>query len=97
VDRIKELCLELKNRVQLKTEEAIEQDHNEKIEKEYIESYQANEKAKMSLKRKNRSFKLSIANGINIYDRVLFLKINWKIQLWPFSLEKNQLFYHTIK
>jgi len=54
VDRIKGLCLDLKNKVQLKTEEAIEQlnEHNkqmiteiEEFERECIKSYQTNEKA----------------------------------------------------
>jgi len=54
IDRIKELCLDLKNKVQLKTEEAIEQlnEHNkemikeiEEFEKYSVICYQANEKA----------------------------------------------------
>jgi len=54
VDKIKGLCLDLKNKVQLKTEEAIEQlnEHNKKIiteiedyERECIKSYQVKEKA----------------------------------------------------
>ena len=53
VDRIKELCLDLKNKIQIKTEEAIEQlnEHNkqlitevEEFEKDSIKSYEANEK-----------------------------------------------------
>ena len=59
VDRIKELCLDLMNKVQLKTEEAIEQlnDHNkemiteiEEFQKDCITSYLANEKANDELK-----------------------------------------------
>ena len=53
VDQIKELCIELKSKVQLKTEEAIEQlnEHShvmikeiEKFEKDSIRLYQANKK-----------------------------------------------------
>jgi hypothetical protein len=59
VDRIKGLCLDLRNKVQLKTEEAIEQlnEHNkqmiteiEEFERECIKSYQTNEKANNEFK-----------------------------------------------
>ena len=64
VDKIKELCLDLKNKVQLKTEEAIQQlnEHNkqmvaeiEEFEKECIKSFQANEKTNNELKRQNKN------------------------------------------
>ncbi len=60
VDRIKEVCLDLKNKVQLKTEEAIEQlnEHNEKMiteieefERVCIKSNQTNEKANNEFKK----------------------------------------------
>ncbi len=58
IDKIKGLCLDLRNKVQLKTEEAIEQlnEHNkqmiteiEEFERECIKSYQTNEKANNEL------------------------------------------------
>ncbi len=64
VDRIKQHCLDLKNKVQLRTEEVIEQlqDHSaqlvkeiEQFEKICIKSYQANEKASSELKKKNKN------------------------------------------
>ena len=60
MDLIKELCLDLKNKVQLKTEEAIEQlnEHNremiteiEEFEKECFKSFLTNEKANFELKK----------------------------------------------
>jgi PIN domain nuclease of toxin-antitoxin system len=60
IDKIKGLCLDLRNKVQLKTEEAIEQlnEHNkqmiteiEEFERECIKSYQANEKANNEFKK----------------------------------------------
>jgi len=63
VDRIKQHCLDLKNKVQLRTEEVIEQlqDHSaqlvkeiEQFEKICIKSYQANEKASSELKKKKQ-------------------------------------------
>jgi len=53
IDRIKELCIDLKNKIQLKIEEAIAQlnEHKkqmitevEEFERDCIKSYQANEK-----------------------------------------------------
>jgi hypothetical protein len=59
IDRVKQLCVDLRNKVQLKTEEAIEQlnEHNkqmiteiEEFERECIKSYQTNEKANNEFK-----------------------------------------------
>ncbi len=60
IDRVKQLCLDLKNKVQLKTEEAIEQlnEHNkqmiteiEEFQKECIKSFHSNEKANSEFKK----------------------------------------------